>query len=820
LLNFRCPRKSRACELPNTDSPKWIQEVRHISDAEVIASPSVNWSNFLSQIRRDYETPPASGVAHGLQKDAIQNGWGARLYERGRDWSFEFRLIVTPANNYLLTMTDTGTTGLIGTVYDQQSPLPTDIPDNEKLARFESMFDSGGGVGPGLFGRGKLLFNVASSRHLIFYDSLTVRNEYRLNRRHIVGRNYGQFRRVRENDSARAAIREWSNGTLQPLPQPGTRITIVDPLQEVIDAIHDGTFLKAIEETWWEIIKKYNARITITDENGRTSGAQIPQEFSALPMSSENEWQVYYRPNVEIEIGRSTYRIKHLHMLLPPASSILREELRGVSVHRRGMKVGTLHLSGIPEEISERFFGYVQLNPDFEELIAQAENTTHYGFASRQNPAYRELRRTVQEHLDLFMQQLGYRNPARDENERAKRILDEAKADLDNILNRMGVPGFGTGRVRQTEIVMSVRDLVFPGESNYLDMGATISGFKYLLRNKSSSPKTVWIEVFTHESEAGVIETLLPRSRVTVERWHTTGALSLHLAADRYPSGKKVSCTARVTDEAQNKLCEKTFYIYIDLTPQPTEELASITLASADWPRTNSRRVDFDQKIRNLIYDVENLTPQQARMKLKVRTIWAAEREPIDDVLEVQLDLSPFGNEQFGVPEVAVTRQKYSEVGRGKITLRCHAVATEATRMWERSKRLAENNVSFYLNMDPRYGFFEDPEFAEDGPAKPRSVAEPVEGLQRWKIRINITHPAYLAVWREQGIRRDEYIHDYMFEEMARQTVFVLLRRNQTDAIRRLARLTTAEDINEMDPDEVLRLLAYPITDAIVSEYY
>ena len=41
-------------------------------------SPTVNWSNFLEQLIRDYETQPAKGLAHGLQKDAIQNGWGAR----------------------------------------------------------------------------------------------------------------------------------------------------------------------------------------------------------------------------------------------------------------------------------------------------------------------------------------------------------------------------------------------------------------------------------------------------------------------------------------------------------------------------------------------------------------------------------------------------------------------------------------------------------------------------------------------------------------------------------------------------------------------
>src|SRR5439155_15001394 len=114
----------------------------------------------------------------------------------------------------------------------------------------------------------------------------------------------------------------------------------------------------------------------------------------------------------------------------------LRPELRGVSVYRRGMKIGPLPLSGIPEEIGDRFFGYVQLMPDFEELLAETESTTHYGFAFLRKPACRNLRKSVQDHLDLFMQELGYRKVGGDPDERAKRILEEAKEDLDDILSK------------------------------------------------------------------------------------------------------------------------------------------------------------------------------------------------------------------------------------------------------------------------------------------------------------------------------------------------------------------------------------------------
>ena len=52
----------------------------------------------IEQIVREYESEPAKGLTHGIQKDAIQNGIGARLQGRSepnsyRDWMFVFELL-------------------------------------------------------------------------------------------------------------------------------------------------------------------------------------------------------------------------------------------------------------------------------------------------------------------------------------------------------------------------------------------------------------------------------------------------------------------------------------------------------------------------------------------------------------------------------------------------------------------------------------------------------------------------------------------------------------------------------------------------------
>jgi hypothetical protein len=294
-----------------------------------------------------------------------------------------------------------------------------------------------------------------------------------------------------------------------------------------------------------------------------------------------------------------------------------------------------------------------------------------------------------------------------------------------------------------------------------------------------------------------------------------TDPFSLTIKAGLYPRGKKIGCTAKVTDEKQTDLCEKSFYIYVDLTPPPIEELASIVLSSADWPREKSRRVDFGQKIRNISYEIENLTPIIMKTKLKVGTIWAEERERVEDVFDLDIILAPFETKSFVVAEVHLTKEKYSEVDKGKMILRCHAVALENTSLWENRRKLDVNDAIFYLNKDPGYGFFEDTEYSSDGPTKPRSIAKSVEGIKRWKMWINNTHPAFEAV------KGDEFLaEEYVFEEMARQTVFVLLHRGDVNLVRKLANLAATKNPEDMEPSDVLRLIAYPITDQILSLYY
>ncbi|MBA7670801.1 hypothetical protein ES703_78948 [subsurface metagenome] len=597
------------------------------SKDELWASASVNWSALLDQVSKDYETPPAKGIAHGLQKDAIQNGWGAK--DGRKNWGFAFQLIETPRQKPLLTMTDKGTTGLTGDIIDYQS-LTGQIPPEQRLARFECMFDSGGDVGPGLYGRGKLIFNVASKNKKIYYDSLTKNGIYRFGIRLVKGRECRQFPQVKEGDEAKKILHEYTKGCLQPLTCPGTRITLVDPIDEVLNSLEDGSFLAAIEETWWEIILKYKANISIQINSDTPVYAQIPMYFGGLPEKNANKWRVYLRGDREsIELGRVKHRIKRIHLLLPPSNHDVPEDLRGISLHRQGMKIGPIKLTGlIPEEIRDRFFGYIWLDHSLESMVAEIEDLTHYGFSSLHRAIYHKIKRFLQGHIDNFMEQLGLKKKGVSPEEETRRLVEDAHDDLNSILSNMGVPGFGEGKQPELGFVLSVEDLFFPEDSNYLTFGDVISGFSYRAINNFGDARSVWIEVFTHERDMGVIETILHRERLDIPAndEHETDPLSIDIKKNLYPRYKKVGCICQLTDRKKQILAKKTFYFYIDVEPETSEEYAEISLRSIQWPRSNSRRVDYDQSIRGLKYEIENLSILSMNLRMRLRTLRADER--------------------------------------------------------------------------------------------------------------------------------------------------------------------------------------------------
>ena len=106
---------------------------------------------------------------NGFQKDAIQNAVGARKTNKWKNWACDIS-VVTNAHGTFVVVEDSGTVGLLGEnmpveIINEKMERDEVLPSTERLARFSSMFNSGGNeTGGGLYGAGKSVYAVASTK--------------------------------------------------------------------------------------------------------------------------------------------------------------------------------------------------------------------------------------------------------------------------------------------------------------------------------------------------------------------------------------------------------------------------------------------------------------------------------------------------------------------------------------------------------------------------------------------------------------------------------------------------------------------------------
>jgi len=312
-----------------------------IPTEDIFASRStiINWKNHLSAIVDGYRE--CHSITHGVQKDAVQNAWDARINKHtGADWHLEFKLIKGGKGYTYLTITDSGTTGLTGRVLSSVE-LQEDLPPEERWGRFENVAFTKAPEEEalGARGRGKFIFVGASENLTILYDTLKPDGTYRFGFRviELTDSKVNSF----DDDSGREKLKQYTNGNLEPLSVIGTRVIIVNPISEMVDAINSGDFLRYIEETWWETIKKHGVKISIvTPKNIEV--AKIPKELKLYENDSSSV-KTWTKNNISIRAGGDEYRIKRLHFVCNLRGPVP-EDIRGVSIQRGGLKVCSIQI--------------------------------------------------------------------------------------------------------------------------------------------------------------------------------------------------------------------------------------------------------------------------------------------------------------------------------------------------------------------------------------------------------------------------------------------------------------------------------------------
>lgn len=475
---------------------------------------TVNYKQVVQNIAGDYgypHSPLSERISHGIQKDAIQNGWDASLKKTinyiQNNWSFVFELKEVLGNT-LLTMTDLGTTGITGnlTAVDLKNKniAAEDLPKIERWARWESLgYTKAEGLGAR--GQGKMIFMLGSKDYTIFYDSLRDDGSYRFGGSYATGTGCPVIHL--DHDDAKKAIKNKLG--LSPISNQGTRIIIFNPVEELLEDIENGNLLKFIEETWWPNILKFEAKISIIN-NADVVTARVPKYFPITDdLKETTTFKTWIKKNEDFR--KTGLRIKRLCAACDKRTEV-NELTEGISCFRDGMKVDLIRFP--IKSYRSKVYGYVEFEPELEEQLRQNEKPTHYAF---KGTTWNKIKNLVEQELESFAnKKLGFGIDSQ-EAKNAKRNSAESKAlsilravTRNWSLSKSNVGGGGGNGTESSDKEIGVRlsELAFPNPGNLprLDFGQQTSDFKIVAYNKTDDHLKVNLNAFVLSGDTKILE--------------------------------------------------------------------------------------------------------------------------------------------------------------------------------------------------------------------------------------------------------------------------------------------------------------------------
>lgn len=476
---------------------------------------TTNYKQLAQNIGGDYgytHSPLSERISHGIQKDAIQNGWDAceiktKNYIQ-QNWAFEFELSEIQGNK-MLVMTDSGTCGLTGNLATEDLKklgiAAEDLPEYERWARWES-FGFTKAEGLGARGQGKMIFILGSKDYTIFYDSLRSDGSYRFGGSIATETGCPVFHYA--DIEAKKTIKDKLG--IIPLSHQGTRVMIINPVEELKEDLENGNLLKFIEETWWPNIMKYGAQIVVKYK-GNTVKAKIQGKF---PINKEDKETNTFKTWIkEAEDFKKTgLKIKRLCVACNKEKEV--DELtEGISCFRDGMKVDIVRFP--IKSFRKKVYGYIEFEPKLEDELRQKEKPTHYAFKGTtwnkiKNLVEQELEAFANKKLGLGMDTQAIKNIKR--NSAESKALSILRAVTKNWplskLSKGGGGGGNGGTHSDKNIGVRLSELSFPNPGNIprLDYGQKLQGFKIVVYNKTNKKLDVTMNAFVLSGDTKILD--------------------------------------------------------------------------------------------------------------------------------------------------------------------------------------------------------------------------------------------------------------------------------------------------------------------------
>ena len=716
---------------------------------------------------------------NGFQKDAIQNAVGARKTNKWKGWRCDISYIENECGRFVV-VEDSGTTGLTGKnipaeEINKMMAEDKTLPPEERLARFTSMFNSGGNAtGSGLYGAGKSVYSVASEVYAYYFDSLREDNKYVAN----VNDRGQVMETALEGDEARAFISKKTG--LSPKSTIGTRIIIVSPKAELADSIKDGSIVPYIQESWWLIIQRLTEDAAIT-VNG------IPVE---VPIDIKNTPNAFELQAPETYSG--LYKVKHFGLYVFEDNS---NRWSGISYYRKGMKIGEIDIKDVPKKVEGNFWGYIEVDELWEEELAEIEDKVHFGVSKGKKKfiTYQNLKNYCNNKFRANMVEWGYIKDKESEDKKLKDELKNIAEELQDLFDKLQFEDLGKGP-QKPDFDVRWQDIHYPeAETERVTSGDVIE-YSFRIKSSYATDKRFEYRLLVMDPETETVISQIDSGRITIQSNTVFRKDYSHKVSkdnSRQYAENRIVLSVKVIGSGKEKTKILPYYYDIE-KPDNSREIVGLTLHECLFPTPGSRRVNFGEAIRKVCWRIDNKRNHVLNYRLNVSIHNANDKTcpKIIDVASFTGIISPFEEERTRYLEEIVFDKDVFEpyLSEGVVELRARLIANEDDPLFEKGDKITFYNYKIFLNMDEKNGKSDSFDIQLSNAPEKYERAWRIPGNGR-TIVINVGHAAYLNLADYPEIQ-----HEYLREHMMKQYVLLYLDEGKYDVF--------GEGFSELEPQE------------------
>ena len=715
-------------------------------------------------------------------QDAIQNAVGARKTSKWKNWACDISLVDNEHGRFVI-VEDFGTVGLTGnnTPAEEINRMMAEgksLVPSERLSRFTSMFNSGGNTtGGGLFGAGKSVYSVASETYTYYFDSLREDGLYVANINQC-----GQVMSVAlENEDAKAYIKE--NTGLSHKTTVGTRVIIKSPKAELADAITDGSLIPYIQESWWLIIQRL-------DEGASISVNKVPVEVPADIKAATHTFELQ-----NPESYASSYKVKHFGLYVFEDGN---NRWKGISYYRKGMKIGEVDLKDIPEKVNGKFWGYIEVDEEWEDGLSEIEDKVHFGVSKgkKGRMSYQNLKNYCNEKTKANLVEWGYIKDRENEDKKLKDELKKIAEEVQDLFDELGFEDLGKGP-QKADFDVRWQDIKYPVDGT--EKVTSGDEIKFTMRIKSSyaTDKRFEYKLYVLNPNTGKIMSPIKNARITVKSntvYKEEFVHNVSKANSEQYSENRIILSVKVVGSGKEKKKELIYFFDIE-RPDNSREVVNLTLHECIFPIEGSRRVNFDEAVRKVCYKIENKRNQTLHYKLNISIHNANDitYPKIVDVTSFPGKIAPCDEEITPyIDEIVFARSDYeSHLTEGVVQLRARLIANDDDDQFEKGDKITSYRFNIFLNCDEKNG--------KNDAFDVQSIDAPENFRRSWftpgtnrVIFLNVGHFAYLNVQDYPEIQ-----YEYLREQMLKQYVLLYLAEGKYDMFGE-----EGKDFADLEPQE------------------